>query len=118
MKTKRTNRIGPDLLWLVLGSVAYAFIGWRWSAPAAAWIAPVFLLRFFRNQERWYTPLLALPCLYAAFLTNMLGAWDLPIIAQITLPAIVPLPLIMVLYIDRALSARLEGIREIGRAHV
>ncbi|UCG00105.1 MAG: hypothetical protein JSV89_11325 [Spirochaetaceae bacterium] len=107
---KRTNGIGSDLLWLGLGSVAYAFIGWRWSAPAAAWIAPVFLLRFFRNQEKWHTPLLALPCLYAAFLTNMIGAWDLPVIAQIVLPAIVPLPLILVLYIDRALSPRLAGI--------
>ena len=62
------------MLWLAVGTVAYAFIGWRWSAPAAAWIAPVFLLRFFRNQEKWYTPLLSLPFLYAAFLTNMIGA--------------------------------------------
>jgi apolipoprotein N-acyltransferase len=70
----------------------------------------VFLLRFFRNQEKWYVPLLALPCLYAAFLTNMIGAWDLPLIAQIILPAVVPLPLILVLYIDRALASRLRGL--------
>jgi apolipoprotein N-acyltransferase len=107
MKRTGTNGFGFDLLWLGLGSAAYALIGWRWSAPAAAWIAPVFLLRFFRNQQKWYAPLLALPCLYAAFLMNMIGAWDLPLIAQIILPAIVPLPLILVLYIDRALSPRL-----------
>ncbi|MBN2551765.1 MAG: hypothetical protein JXB06_03295 [Spirochaetales bacterium] len=110
MQRKTTNAFKIDLLWLGLGSLAYAFVGWRWSAPAAAWIAPVFLLRFFRNQERWYVPLLALPCLYAAFLTNMIGAWDLPAAAQIILPAIVPLPLILVLYTDRALSPRLRGI--------
>jgi apolipoprotein N-acyltransferase len=79
MKRTRTNGFGFDLLWLGLGSAAYALIGWRWSAPAAAWIAPVFLLRFFRNQQKWYA----------------------------TLPAIVPLPLFLVLYIDRALSPRL-----------
>ena len=106
----RTNRFAVDLIWLALGSAAYALVGWRWSAPAAAWIAPVFLLRFFRNQERWFIPLLALPCLYAAFLANMIGAWDLPLVAQITLPAVVPLPMIAVLYIDRALSPRLAGL--------
>jgi apolipoprotein N-acyltransferase len=110
MKSKKTNRPGLDVLWLAIGAVAYAFIGWRWSAPAATWIAPVFLVRFFRNQEKWYVPLLSLPFLYAAFLTNMIGAWDLPIIAQVILPAVVPLPLIVVLYIDRALSPRLTGI--------
>jgi len=108
--SKKTNGFGLDVLWLAIGAGAYAFIGWRWSAPAAAWIAPVFLVRFFRNQEKWYTPLLSLPFLYAAFLTNMIGAWDLPIIAQVILPAVVPLPLILVLYIDRALSPRLGGI--------
>jgi apolipoprotein N-acyltransferase len=110
MKKTRTNGFGFDLLWLGLGSIAYALIGWRWSAPAAAWIAPVFLLRFFRNQEKWYVPLIALPCLYAAFLTNMIGAWELPLIAQIVLPAIVLLPLILVLYIDRVLAPRLTGL--------
>ena len=110
MMSKKTNGFGLDVLWLAIGAGAYAFIGWRWSAPAAAWIAPVFLVRFFRNQEKWYTPLLSLPFLYAAFLTNMIGAWDLPIIAQVILPAVVPLPLILVLYIDRALSPRLGGI--------
>ena len=108
MTRNKTNRFAVDLLWLVLGSTAYALIGWRWSAPAAAWIAPVFLLRFFRNQEKWYAPLVALPCLYAAFLANMIGAWDLPLSAQMILPAIVPLPLILVLYADRALSPHLS----------
>jgi apolipoprotein N-acyltransferase len=107
MNSKKTNGFGLDVLWLAIGALAYTFIGWRWSAPAAAWIAPVFLVRFFRNQEKWYVPLLSLPFLYVAFLTNMIGAWDLPIIAQVILPAIVPLPLILVLYIDRALSPRL-----------
>lgn len=109
MIRKKTNGFAVDLLWLALGSAAYALIGWRWSAPAAAWIAPVFLLRFFRNQEKWYVPLLALPGLYAAFLVNMIGAWDLSIGAQMILPAIVPLPLILVLYVDRALASHLSA---------
>jgi len=109
MKIKKTNGFGTDLLWLILGSAAYMLVGWRWSAPAAAWIAPIFLLRFFRNQEKWYAPLLAVPFLYGAFLANMIGAWDLPLPAQLFLPLVVPLPLILVLYIDRVLYPRLRG---------
>jgi hypothetical protein len=48
--------------------------------------------------------------LYAAFAANMLGAWDLPLVAQVLLPAAVPLPLIAVLYLDRALSPRLGEV--------
>jgi apolipoprotein N-acyltransferase len=110
MNRKKTNGFGLDVLWLVIGTAFYALVGWRWSAPAAAWIALVFLVRFFRNQEKWYSPLLSLPLLYAAFAANMIGAWDLPLSAQVLLPAVVPLPLIAVLYLDRALAPRLSGV--------
>jgi apolipoprotein N-acyltransferase len=100
----------PGIIWLAVATVAYGLVGWRWSAPAAAWIAPVFLLRFFRTTKRWYSALLCLPFLYAAAALNMLGAWDLPLTAQLVLPAIVPVPLIAVLYVDRWLSRRLAGV--------
>ena len=98
------------VVWLAVGAAAYGLVGWRWSAPAAAWIAPVFLLRFFRTTKRWYSALLCLPFLYAAAALNMLGAWDLPLAAQLVLPAVVPMPLIGVLYVDRWLSRKLTGI--------
>jgi apolipoprotein N-acyltransferase len=40
----------------------------------------------------------------------MIGAWDLPLLAQVLLPAVAPLPLIAVLYLDRALSPRLGPV--------
>jgi apolipoprotein N-acyltransferase len=40
----------------------------------------------------------------------MIGAWDLPIVAQLILPAVVPLPLILVLYVDRALSPHVTAL--------
>lgn len=110
MKQNKTKGVGLDLLWLALGAACYALVGWRWSAPAAAWAAPVFLLRFFRNQDRWYASLLCLPFLYVAFAANMIGAWDLPVAAQVLLPAIVPLPLVAGLYVDRTVSRRLPGL--------
>jgi apolipoprotein N-acyltransferase len=40
----------------------------------------------------------------------MIGAWDLPMLAEVLLPAAVPLPLIAVLYLDRALAPRVSWI--------
>jgi len=37
--------------WLGLAGILGFFIGGRWNVPLAAWFAPIFLLRFFRDSE-------------------------------------------------------------------
>jgi len=37
-------------LWLALAIVLFAFATVRWTIPLAAWLYPVFLLRFIRTQ--------------------------------------------------------------------
>ena len=37
-------------LWLALGIVLFAFVSPRWTIPLAAWLFPIFLLRFVRTQ--------------------------------------------------------------------
>ena len=37
-------------LWLALGIVLSAFVLPRWTIPLAAWLYPIFLLRFVRTQ--------------------------------------------------------------------
>ncbi len=39
-------------LWLVLAAVLVLFAGSKWNFPLAAWIAPIFLMRFFRDSEK------------------------------------------------------------------
>jgi apolipoprotein N-acyltransferase len=39
-------------LWLVIATVLGFFIGGKWNLPLAAWIAPIFALRFFRDSEK------------------------------------------------------------------
>jgi hypothetical protein len=39
-------------VWLAIGLVLFVFVGFGWNVPIAAWIAPVFLIRFFRMQDR------------------------------------------------------------------
>jgi apolipoprotein N-acyltransferase len=40
-------------LWLALGILLFAFSTPRWTIPLAAWLFPVFLLRFVRTQPLW-----------------------------------------------------------------
>ena len=39
-------------LWLVLAAVLGLFVGGKWNIPLAAWLAPVFMLRFFRDSDK------------------------------------------------------------------
>ena len=47
-------------LWLALGILLLAFSTPRWTIPLAAWLFPVFLLRFVRTQPLWRGMLLLL----------------------------------------------------------
>ena len=39
-------------LWLVLGAILGLFIGGKWNLPFAAWIAPLFIIRFYRDCDK------------------------------------------------------------------
>ncbi|HMB21735.1 MAG TPA: hypothetical protein VKP08_02830, partial [Anaerolineales bacterium] len=39
-------------LWLVLAALPLFFAGGRWNFPLAAWLAPTFALRFFRDSDK------------------------------------------------------------------
>ncbi|MDJ0825950.1 MAG: nitrilase-related carbon-nitrogen hydrolase [Rhodobacter sp.] len=41
----------PAVLWLVIFTVLYVFAGGRWGIPVAAWLAPVFAIRFIRDSK-------------------------------------------------------------------
>jgi apolipoprotein N-acyltransferase len=53
-------------LWLLIGFVLVPFAGYQAVVPLAAWIAPVFLLRFVRTCERGRTALLLVLVAYVA----------------------------------------------------
>ncbi len=39
-------------LWLALASILSLFIGGKWNIPLAAWIAPILIMRFFRDSDK------------------------------------------------------------------
>ena len=58
----RANDQVSSWLWLGIGILLFAFSNGRWVIPLAAWLAPVFLLRFVRLQK----PLAGLIVLFLA----------------------------------------------------
>lgn len=98
-------------VWLAIGCVLFAFIGLGWNMPVAAWIAPVFLIRFFRTQERWPRTLIALPIFVLAYFARFHGVWgDLSLGAEIGFSALMAVPFVVALYVDRYTSKRVGGV--------
>jgi apolipoprotein N-acyltransferase len=92
---------------LAVGSVCFTFIGWKFNIPFAAWLAPIFLIRFFRDQKRWYTTLAAIPLLAAASFIQLKGGWDMDPWMEYAFSVLRPAAFLVALYADRALVRRL-----------
>lgn len=98
-------------LWLALGILFFAFGTIRWTIPLAAWLYPVFLLRFVRTQPLWrgvgLLPL-ALVLVWEVELPGFVPSVPLllyvPIVFGFGVIAILPY------LIDRLLATRLQGL--------
>ncbi|MBN1259229.1 MAG: hypothetical protein JXB35_00980 [Anaerolineae bacterium] len=101
----KRNHVGA-YLGLVLGSGLTYFIGMQRNVPLAAWLAPVFLIRFFRSRETWWETLIAVPFLGLSGFLKMHGGWDLTIWGEIGFGLLISLPLLFSLYLDRAQRRR------------
>ncbi len=100
-----------DIIYLLIGCFLFTFLGWRWNMPFAAWLSPVFLIRFFRNQKKFWSTLLALPFLALTTYLKLRDGWDIPILFQILLSIFVPILFVMIpLYIDRFIANKYESI--------
>jgi len=104
------NSLLIDAVCLLAGTAMLALSTWRWNMPIAAWLAPVFWMRFFRGQRRWYVLLLALPCMTAASWVNKQGAWDIDPEIEPLFALLACMPLIVALVIDRYMVRRLGDL--------
>jgi apolipoprotein N-acyltransferase len=82
----------------------------RWNVPIAAWLAPVFLIRFCRSQDTWYKTLVIVPLLALAAFAKFHGGWDVAIGAEIGLGFVLAAPMLIALYLDRAFTRRVGGL--------
>jgi apolipoprotein N-acyltransferase len=105
--TRNTDRL--SYLWLAIAAALFVFAGIQWVIPLAAWLAPLFLLRFVRTQR-------LLPGFLLAWLVRFAVA---AVVLQgiILYPGFVYYPLVLILTLvtmlpylaDRLLAPRLGG---------
>jgi apolipoprotein N-acyltransferase len=106
------EKIGwQEILLILAGSVLLAFIGDNWNIPAAAWIAPILILRFFRKSSIRMVFILGFPLIVLG-----LGIRNYGVISKfIPLPyyvgAAIGTALISMIpyFIDRYYSNRING---------
>ncbi len=98
-----------DIIILLLGASLLFFVGWHWNNPLAAWFAPLFLIRFFRCQDKWTMTLIALPIMFIPLWLAVRGNWPLPLKIELINVLTRMLPFVFALYVDRFLARRLNG---------
>jgi apolipoprotein N-acyltransferase len=96
-----------SLILLLLGAGLYTLVTWKWNIAAAAWLAPVFLIRYFRGQRRWWATLPAVLLLCGASYANKAGAWGMDPLLEVAVSGIAALPVLTALYLDRFTWRRL-----------
>jgi apolipoprotein N-acyltransferase len=105
------NRDRLAYLWLVLAIVLLTFGTVRWMIPLAAWLYPVFLLRFVRTQPLLRGILLVLLSSVLVSEVTLLGFWGpipegLSLLMAFGFGILYALPYV----IDRLVAPRLEGL--------
>jgi apolipoprotein N-acyltransferase len=93
--------------WLVVGAVLLPFTTFQTVIPAAAWLAPIFLLRFVRTQRaRVALPVVALVG-YGATLIALRGTWDGSRLLLFSLPGLLA---VLSYGADKVAAGRLHSV--------
>ena len=107
-KIKSNESLVPYLL-MILGMVLFLFSNGKWITPIFTWIAPIFLIRAFRDFKRWYSFIAFFVFIVVAHYIRLKGMIPAPEILYcmyiISFGAFMVLPYI----IDRWLTKKING---------
>lgn len=102
---------GPrSWLWLATAAALLLFSNGANSLPLAAWLAPVFMLRFVRGQILKVGLPVAYLLLVAAFTFQFRGMVPIPGVGYYIFLVVSGIPLVLPYIIDRLLAHRLRGL--------
>lgn len=109
---KRTwASIRQSLFVLALAAALLLVANGRNTIPVAAWLAPLFLLRFVRSQGKWWGLLIGWLVLSGTWTFQFRGMVPVPTFAYFTLAAVYGLLQLLPLVLDRTLTTRLVGFK-------
>ena len=97
-------------LWLAIAAGLLLFANGADNIWLAAWLAPLFLLRFVRRQPVWVGALVAYLLLIATFMFQFRGMVPIPGVGYYIFLVTYGVPLVLPYLVDRLLSPRLEGL--------
>jgi apolipoprotein N-acyltransferase len=97
-------------IWLAIAAILLLFSNGANSVPLAAWLAPVFMLRFVRTQRFRVGLPVAYVLLIAAFAFQFRGMVPIPGVAYYIFLAVWGIPMVLPFAIDRLLAHRLSGL--------
>lgn len=97
-------------LWLAVAALFFVFSSGRWTLPLAAWLAPVFIIRFMRTQPLWRGLLLTWAVSYVLATITWWGLDPQPAVAHVIFMAVGAALQLLPLLADRLLAPRLPGL--------
>ena len=107
-RIKLKESLVPYLL-MILGMVLFLFSNGKWIIPIFTWIAPIFLIRAFRNFKRWYSLIIFFVFIVVVHYIRLKGMIPAPEIIYymyvVSFGIFMVLPYIM----DRWLTKRING---------
>lgn len=110
---KQASLSSYSYLFLLAAVIFLPFINGRFIVPVAAWVAPVFLIRFLRTQTLVKGLLIAYLAVFAAWCANWWGIVRAPGIAFFIVGAVMALIGFLPYLADRLLITRLDGFKSI-----
>ena len=108
--TQSKSWIASSWLWLIAGICLLPFANGASNIPIAAWLAPLFLLRFVRTQRPWVGLLVVYLVLAIAFGVQFRGMVPIPGIGYYIFLIAFGIPLVLPFVIDRLVASKLDGI--------
>jgi apolipoprotein N-acyltransferase len=101
---------GRSWLWLVIAAGLLLFANGANNIWLAAWLAPLFLLRFVRRQRIWVGVPVAYLLLMATFMFQFRGMVPIPGLGYYIFLVTYGIPMVLPYLVDRVLSPRLRGL--------
>jgi apolipoprotein N-acyltransferase len=105
------RRLGHALPWLALAALLLLFANGRNTISVAAWLAPLYLLRWVRSQGAWRGLTLGWLVLSATWAFQFRGMAPVPGVLYFILAAVYGLVGILPFALDRVLAPRVRGFR-------
>ncbi len=106
---RKVARAALGFLWLIPAASLLLVANGRWMLPAAAWLAPIFLLRFVRSQSPWVAALVGPAVVIPICAVAWRGQVPIHGMPGYTFAVGIGLATFFPYLIDRLLSRRLRG---------